>query len=167
LTYEKPIGALPTLERTGYTFEGWWTSASGGEKVKSTTLVRNDMTIIARWEAIHYKIEWDMGGHGVLPSGLPTEYTIESPRITPPNPALIPGWTFTGWNPEYIETGSTNDRKFVATWERKKYTITFSAPDATGAENSWEYDIKWEQEISEALEAAGDDGFPEPERTGY
>lgn len=51
------IGTLPTVERSGYTLKGWYTAASGGTQVTSSTkfspyLYNNDgVTIYAQWEA--------------------------------------------------------------------------------------------------------------------
>ena len=35
--YGQQLGALPTTSRTGYTFKGWYTAASGGTKIATTT----------------------------------------------------------------------------------------------------------------------------------
>ncbi len=45
------VGELPTAARSGYTFDGWYTEASGGTKVTSETVVTADMTLYAHWEA--------------------------------------------------------------------------------------------------------------------
>ena len=48
------LGALPTLTRAGYTFEGWYTAEHGGEKVIETTLVENteERTLYAHWSRV-------------------------------------------------------------------------------------------------------------------
>lgn len=51
VTAGQPIGTLPTTTRTGYTFDGWFTSASGGTKVTSSYIPTNDMTLYAQWTA--------------------------------------------------------------------------------------------------------------------
>ncbi len=43
------IGVLPSAEREGYTFDGWYTKASDGEQVTSETIVTGDMTVYAHW----------------------------------------------------------------------------------------------------------------------
>lgn len=137
-------------------------------KVTSTTLVMDDMVVVAHWWPIDYKVEWDMGGHGIPPSNFIDKYNIETDTFTPNPPADVEGWDFDVWDPTCIEKGSTGDRKFVALWNRSEYTITFSATDAdNGTTKSWTCQIKWEQEISDALEENGYEGFPEPKRTGY
>ena len=47
--YGKAIGALPTPTRSGYTFAGWFTAASGGTKVLATTVVPGNATYYAHW----------------------------------------------------------------------------------------------------------------------
>ena len=46
------VGDLPTPIRTGYTFIGWWTSASGGVQIQKTTGVYADVTYYAHWVAV-------------------------------------------------------------------------------------------------------------------
>ena len=44
--------ALPTSEKTGYTFLGWFTQADGGEQVSASTTINNaqDHTLYAHWK---------------------------------------------------------------------------------------------------------------------
>ncbi len=35
--------------RTGYVFDGWYTSASGGKKISTSTIYRKDTTVFAHW----------------------------------------------------------------------------------------------------------------------
>ena len=52
--YKTAYGTLPTSTRTGYTFAGWYTSATGGTVVSSTTIVTNSSahTLYAHWSDI-------------------------------------------------------------------------------------------------------------------
>ena len=43
------IGSLPTPQRAGYTFNGWYTEVSGGTEVTAETVFSNDDTIYAHW----------------------------------------------------------------------------------------------------------------------
>lgn len=47
----KAIGTLPTVTRDGYTFGGWFTAASGGTEVTSTTTATKNVTYYAHWTA--------------------------------------------------------------------------------------------------------------------
>ncbi len=42
-------GTLPTPARTGYTFDGWYTSASGGTRITSSSTITANTTIYAHW----------------------------------------------------------------------------------------------------------------------
>jgi uncharacterized repeat protein (TIGR02543 family) len=48
--YGAMIGDLPQPTRTGYTFTGWFTEASGGIPVAPETPVMSDITLYAHWE---------------------------------------------------------------------------------------------------------------------
>ena len=41
---------MPTPTRSGYTFQGWYTSQSGGSKVSSSTKITGNTTIYAQWK---------------------------------------------------------------------------------------------------------------------
>lgn len=51
---EAVYGTLPSPKRAGYTFKGWYTKASDGKRVKSTTTVTKTVnsTLYAQWEKI-------------------------------------------------------------------------------------------------------------------
>ena len=48
------IGTLPTPSRSGYSFAGWFTAASGGTKIASSTIVYSDVTYYAHWIVLPY-----------------------------------------------------------------------------------------------------------------
>ena len=43
------VGELPAPARSGWTFDGWFTAASGGTKVTETTIVSANVTYYAHW----------------------------------------------------------------------------------------------------------------------
>ena len=52
VTYGAAYGTLPTPSRSGYTFNGWFTAASGGSQVSSgTKMGASNVTIYAQWKA--------------------------------------------------------------------------------------------------------------------
>ncbi len=56
-TYEGTALTLPTPTRTGYTFNGWYTAASGGTKIEGTTYTpAADITLYAQWTIKNYTI---------------------------------------------------------------------------------------------------------------
>ena len=44
-------GTLPTPTRSGYTFSGWYTAASGGTKVTASSKASANLTVYAHWKA--------------------------------------------------------------------------------------------------------------------
>ena len=54
VNYKAAYGELPTPTRSGYKFDGWYTSATGGTVVNSTTIVTNSNahTLYAHWSDI-------------------------------------------------------------------------------------------------------------------
>ena len=41
--------SLPTPTRNNYTFEGWFTQASGGTEITTNTVIDDDITVVAHW----------------------------------------------------------------------------------------------------------------------
>lgn len=59
VTYSGTYGTLPTPTRDGYTFDGWYTSATGGTKVTSSSKVAatSNHTLYAHWTCNHSSTE--------------------------------------------------------------------------------------------------------------
>ena len=53
VTYNSPYGTLPTPNRAGYNFDGWYTEKDGGTKVEASTVVTavESHTLYAHWTA--------------------------------------------------------------------------------------------------------------------
>ena len=70
----RAIGALPVPTLDGHAFAGWWTAADGGEQVTSATIVRDALTLVARWEVTPFTFggsaDWTRVGGGVWRSGV-------------------------------------------------------------------------------------------------
>ena len=49
--YDNTLSDLPIVVRPGYTFDGWYTAASGGSKVTTSTKVTKDVTYYAHYTA--------------------------------------------------------------------------------------------------------------------
>lgn len=123
----KTYGALPAPARRGYTFAGWYTAKSGGNRIVSGSVVRTtrNQTLYARWRLVKYKIQYSLG-KGTNSRSNPASYTVVSRTIVLKNP-VRKGYTFKGWysDPKFktrvtkIATGSTGSRKLYARWVRK------------------------------------------------
>ena len=91
---------LPTPVRSGYTFNGWYTSSTGGTRVTSSTRVTttaSTQTLYARWTksaSATVRVIYDANGGSVSPSS--QTYTRNSYYNNLPTP-VYSGYTFTGW----------------------------------------------------------------------
>ena len=100
VAYGQPIGTLPTPEREGYTFEGWFDA--NGNEVTAETVYTGDgtMTLTAKWSANGYAIKLEPG-EGALNEGDPDliGVTYGAPVGEMPVP-VYEGYIFMGWYDE-------------------------------------------------------------------
>ena len=122
--YNSTYGTLPTPTRTGYTFDGWYTSASGGEKVTSSTTVTNASahTIYAHWNAYTYTVSYDGNGatDGSTASSTHT-YDVEKQL------------TANGYTRSYVVTFNNNYTGSTNTTQTATATFNGWATSANGA----------------------------------
>ena len=64
VTRGKTAGALPTPTYVMHAFDGWYTAASGGTEVTSSTIITRDIDVYAHWKDI-YIVEFH-GGNGTV-----------------------------------------------------------------------------------------------------
>ncbi len=60
--YQASVGTLPTVGRNGYSFTGWYTAASGGTQISSSTTITKSVTYYAHWSANTYKVTLNANG---------------------------------------------------------------------------------------------------------
>ena len=99
-------GSLPTPTRDYYTFAGWYTASSGGNKVTDSTTVSNSSnhTLYARWTE-NAASGWVLASN--VPSGakiVEQKWTYTKTETTTSTSSSMSGWTQTG--SEWKETGS-------------------------------------------------------------
>ena len=138
------VGTLPTpvSSRKDYTFAGWYTAATGGSKVYSTTKLTKSTTLYAQWKKITYTINFDANGGTVGVEKKWVEYG--NPMEFMPTPKRE-GYTFTGWytaatggTKVYSTTKPTKSMTLYAQWKKITYTINFNANGGTvGVEKKW------------------------------
>jgi len=136
VTFGAPFGTLPTpAARTDYLFAGWYTAASGGSLVTSSTVMMDaaDKTIYARWTATKYTLTFNANGGTVQPTS--KTVTLNAPLGQLPTPAWA-GYTFAGWftakSGGSVVTSSTvltvpANLTIYAHWTAKKFTVKFNA----------------------------------------
>lgn len=150
VTYNSTYGTLPTPTRTGYTFNGWFTAASGGTKIVDTTKVTtaNNHTLYAQWTANTYTVTFNANGGSV--STTSKSVTYGSTYGTLPTPTkTVTGYTatFKGWYT--ASSGGTKvtadtvvstagNHTLYAQWEQtaNTYTVLFNANGGTVSQTS-------------------------------
>jgi uncharacterized repeat protein (TIGR02543 family) len=143
VTYDSTYGALPTPTRTGYDFDGWFTSASGGTKVVDSTVVKitSDQILYAHWTAKGYTVSFDLNtGTGTAPEAIVVTYDGRYGDL-PENSGSKTGYTFIGWytaaNGGSKITSSTNvttasHHTLYAQWQANIYEVAFDANGGSG-----------------------------------
>ena len=105
VVYDTNYGTLPTASRTGYSFLGWYTTASGGTRVTNDTIVKitDTQTLYARWTENSHKTEFYVGS--TLISS--TVYTTGA-RINYPTKATIASKIYSKqYLPDRLNLGGT------------------------------------------------------------
>lgn len=123
------IGELPAAVRAAYALNGWYTAASGGAKVASTTVVKNDLDLFAQW-AKAWTITLNPNG-GVLYSTNKVTVAKSKAVGTLASPAPTKeGYNFAGWYTKKsggakitTKTKATKSTTYYAHWTAKKYKI--------------------------------------------
>lgn len=121
-------GTLPTPERAGYNFAGWYTDKSGGTKVTAETTVETDQphTLYAHWTGKQYTVTFDANG-GELTDNTTRTVTCGERYGELPTPTRK-GYYFKGWFlnrngvsevTKYSRVEKTEDHILYAYWERK------------------------------------------------
>lgn len=115
--YGRMLDDIPT--RAGYTFTGWYTSASGGEQVYDSTgmcitgtywdsdrkwLQKSDLTVYAHWTANTYTVSYDANGGSNAPNAQTKVYGVNL-TLSGVTPARK-HYKFLYWNTKSDGTGT-------------------------------------------------------------
>ena len=93
--YGSQLGTLPTTSRSGYSFDGWFTAASGGTQISSTTTLTSDVTYYAHWTINTVTATFNPNG-GSTPNPQTKTITIGGQLGTLPT-TTRDGYSFDGW----------------------------------------------------------------------
>ena len=142
-THGSTLGTLPTPTRAAtaeysYTFAGWFTAASGGTQISSTTTVTGNVTYYAHWTATKRSYTATFNGNGgstPSPSSITKEYNVALGTLPT---CSRTGYTFLGWytassGGTKISTTTvvTKDITYYAQWSINSYTLTFNPNGGT------------------------------------
>ena len=165
VSFDSSYGSLPIPDnRVGYTFQGWYTEADGGEQVNENTVVQiaEDHTIYAHWTAKSYTVSFRANGGSVSTSSKIVEYGSAYGELPIPEHT---GYTFTGWYTSSSEGTKVTEETLVQTagdhtlyahWTANEYTVCFE-PNG-GSVSTEEMTVIFDQYYGT---------LPTPERTGY
>lgn len=89
------LGSLPTPTRTNYTFDGWYTAASGGTKISASTTFSSNTTVYAHWTINTAKVTLYNADKSVWQS---TSANYGSSYTLPSSYPTKDGYYFCGWS---------------------------------------------------------------------
>lgn len=146
VTHGSTYGTLPSVSRTGYTFDGWYTERVGGTVVSDTNMVTTHHTLYAHWTAYTYTVAFDPNsGSGSMAN---QDFTYDEEQYLTAIGFSKTGYTFTGWNTmvdgkgtSYANAGlvtNLTDTKnetitLYAQWEINTYTVIFDTNKGSGS----------------------------------
>lgn len=132
--------------RSGYTFTGWYTAKTGGNKMpESISMPAGGITYYAQWSANHYKVVFD-GNTNTTGSMNNQEFTYDESQKLTVNSYNKVGYIFTNWNTNANGKGeSYSNQQLVdnlvtdpdgsitlyAQWTPIEYDIIFNGNNAT------------------------------------
>ncbi len=143
---------LPTPEREGYTFVGWFTDIDGNTKWDKTTHVQGNTTLYARWQqnvtekvTVTYMLNDGESSEPYFTKEINKDTAIDSHPAAP----VRDGFTFVGWFTE-AENGSEwdiealveEDLTLYAHWtegggaQTTQFTVTLKYCDGTTSDGS-------------------------------
>ncbi len=139
----KLLGLPSDPTRPGYKFDGWYTSASGGDKVSVSHVFTADTTVYAHWventgtnPSKKYTVTFDANG-GKLNGSTSADTGTDGRLSGLPKEPTRTGYKFDGWytsasggdkvSTNYTFTADTTVYAHWVTNASKKYTITFDA----------------------------------------
>jgi uncharacterized repeat protein (TIGR02543 family) len=135
-----PVGALPEPSRAHYTFDGWFTAATGGEMVTPGSIVTGNATYYAHWTPVSYTVTWDAQEGTASATRSSIDYGSAVGALPTASRA---GYTFGGWytapaGGSKVTAGTivTGDATYYARWTPVQASdqLTDDVPGAEGTD---------------------------------
>ena len=152
--YEAGLRAI-AFARTGYTFAGWATSATGAKVYDNKQKVKNlsatngaTVDLYAVWTPITYSVKFNAnGGSGTMSN---ESFTYGTAKALTANAFTRTGYTFAGWATSATGAKAYNDKQSVsnlssasgatvnlyAVWTANAYSVTLDRQSGTGGSAS-------------------------------
>ncbi|MDR2592431.1 MAG: InlB B-repeat-containing protein [Chitinispirillales bacterium] len=160
------LATIPTPTRAGFTFNGWYTAATGGNEVNTSTVFTANATIYAHWTAVPVApiiVTFNANGGVVSPDS--AQVNSNGTLTTLPMPTYE-GHTFKGW---FTTRNSTNEittstRFFENTTIYAQWTpVSLTALTITFDANGGTVSPSWALTDADSTLAT----LPTPTRTDY
>ena len=146
VTSGEKYGTLPTATKSGYTFDGWYTSGSGGTRITENTTVSlaGNQTLYAHWTEKTYTVTFNVNGGNLSGNSYITVKTGSRYGTLPT--ATKSGYTFDGWYTsgsggtritENTTVSLAGNQTLYAHWTEKTYTVTFNVNGGNLSGNSY------------------------------
>ena len=119
---EIPFDKVST-EKEGYDFLYW--ADSNGKEYTGTTMPAQNLTLTAKYEVKTYRVDFVFVIDGVVGEVISSTTVNYGSKITRFPSTSMTGYDFKGWEPS-TSTVIKEDTTFRATFESKKYTVTWS-----------------------------------------
>lgn len=130
------VTSIPDTTRDGFTFDGWYTAADGGDKVTSLENVTEDTTLYAHWTANTYTLTFDSQGGDAI-DAITASAADKITSLPAPNREnyLFEGWYTAADGGEKVTSLSlVKDTTLYAHWKTVHYTITFDSQGGSAVE---------------------------------
>ena len=122
--------SLPTPTRAGHTFDGWYTSASGGTNVTTSTKIESEQTIYAHWTINKWTVAYNANGGSGAPSSQTKTYgvdlTLSSTKPTRTE-YVFKGWATSSTGSATYQPGGTYSANagvtLYAVWAPAHYAV--------------------------------------------
>ena len=130
---DNAYGDLPIATRTGYTFLGWFTGRTGGDKVESgdKVTILSDHTLYAHWSVNKYTLTFDFS-NGTEPEVRVLEF---NEAITYPSDPVWAGYSFNSWD-RNIANMPADNTTITAQWTANNYTVTFNPSGGSASQST-------------------------------
>ncbi|MDR2267646.1 MAG: InlB B-repeat-containing protein, partial [Christensenellaceae bacterium] len=145
--FDSIIGTMPSPEKEGYTFGGWF---DGYTQITESTIYRlaGDTTLLAHWNANTYKLIYNANGGQIDKNSKSVTYASAIGELS--NPSRL-GYSFAGWNSAEDGSGSiyssnttymvASDITIYATWNINTYTLKYVLNGGSSVGNTLTYTI--------------------------
>jgi len=129
--------SLPKPTRDGYTFDGWYTKKTGGDKVTESTVFEDDTPVYAHWTVNSYKVTFSSGSNGfisatvggkTIKTGAEVDYGESVKFTAEPNE----GYKVSGWKlgSKTVSGNKTKAYTIDEITEAVTVTVSFDKTDA-------------------------------------